>query len=133
MCSPGASSRGPAAGSSGLAPWPSSTDPHWTAGCWCRRPCALGERRLETAAGLLHRAVERGIAAGDVDLVTIATVMRGRALLKSGAWRRLSLLDEAMVRVLTRMTSPRTTSVMFCAAIGTCHEVQELRVPASGR
>jgi DNA-binding NarL/FixJ family response regulator len=88
----------------------------------------LGNADFEAAAGLLHRAVERGIAAGDVDLVTIASVMRGRALLKSGAMDAgLSLLDEAMVRVLTRMTSPRTTSVMFCAAIGTCYEVQELR------
>ena len=109
------------------SPWPMSTGPKSAVRCWCG-PAPPGERHFEAAAGLLHRAVERGIAAGDMDLVTIASVMRGRALLKSGAMDAgLSLLDEAMVRVLTRMTSPRTTSMMFCAAIGTCYKVQELR------
>lgn len=88
----------------------------------------IGNADYETAAGVLHRATERGIAVGDVDLVTIATIMRGRALLKSGSMNAgLTLLDEAMVNVLTRTTSPRTTSVMFCAAIGTCHQVHELQ------
>ena len=40
--------------------------------------------------------------------------------------RGLALLDEAMVRILTRTTSPRATSIVYCAAIGSCYEVHEL-------
>lgn len=80
-----------------------------------------------TAEGLLHRAAELGLGRGDVDLITIATTMRGRASLKLGSLEiGLALLDQAMVRILSRSTSPRTTSVMYCAAIGSCYEVQEI-------
>lgn len=79
------------------------------------------------AEGLLHRAVELGVGRGDIDLVTIATTMRGRASLKLGSLEQgLALLDAAMVRILALATSPRATSVMFCAAIGSCYEVQEI-------
>lgn len=81
----------------------------------------------EAAEGLLHRATELGVGRGDTDLVTIATTMRGRTTLKLGSLEDgLALLDEAMVRILARTTSPRTTSVMYCAAIGSCYEVHEL-------
>lgn len=80
-----------------------------------------------TAEGLLHRAVELGLGRGDVDLVSIATTMRGRACLKLGSLEEgLALLDAAMVRILSRATSPRATSVLYCAAIGSCYEVQEI-------
>ncbi|SDH93508.1 regulatory protein, luxR family [Actinokineospora alba] len=80
-----------------------------------------------SAEAVLHRATELGLGCGDIDLVTIATTMRGRAILKLGSLERgLALLDEAMVRILTRTTSPRATSVMYCAAIGTCYEVHEI-------
>jgi DNA-binding CsgD family transcriptional regulator len=79
------------------------------------------------AEAALHRAAELGLGVGDIDLVTIATTMRGRATLMLGSLERgLALLDEAMVRILTRTTSPRATSVMYCAAIGTCYEVHEI-------
>ena len=79
------------------------------------------------AEGLLHRAAELGLGRGDVDLATIATTMRGRASLKLGSLDAgLALLDSAMVRILARATSPRATSVMYCAAIGSCYEVQEI-------
>lgn len=87
----------------------------------------IGRGEYATAEGLLHRATELGLGRGDVDLITIATTMRGRATLKLGSLvNGLALLDEAMVRILTRTTSPRTTSVMYCAAIGSCYEVQEI-------
>ena len=80
-----------------------------------------------TAEGLLHRAAELGLGRGDVDLVAIATTMRGRARLKLGSLDEgLALLDAAMVRILSRATSPRATSVLYCAAIGSCYEVQEI-------
>lgn len=87
----------------------------------------IGTGDYATAEGLLHRATELGLGRGDVDLTTVATTMRGRASLKLGSLENgLALLDEAMVRILTRTTSPRATSVMYCAAIGSCYEVQEI-------
>lgn len=81
----------------------------------------------QAAEGLLHRATELGIGRGDVDLVTIATTMRGRATLKLGFLERgVALLDEAMSRVLARSTSVRATSAMFCAAIGSCYEAHDV-------
>jgi DNA-binding CsgD family transcriptional regulator len=92
-----------------------------------RSYACMGVGDYATAEGLLHRAVELGIGRGDIDLVTIATTMRGRASLKLGSLEQgLGLLDAAMVRILALATSPRTTSVMFCAAIGSCYEVQEI-------
>jgi pentatricopeptide repeat protein len=87
----------------------------------------IGSGDYVSAEGMLHRATELGIGRGDIDLITIAITMRGRASLKLGSFEGgLALLDQAMVRVLTRSTSPRATSVMFCAAIGSCYEVQEV-------
>ncbi|HWI01982.1 MAG TPA: response regulator transcription factor [Propionibacteriaceae bacterium] len=87
----------------------------------------IGAGDYEAAEGLLHRATELGVGRGDTDLITIATTMRGRATLMLGSLERgLALLDDAMVRILTRTTSPRTTSVMYCAAIGSCYEVHEI-------
>jgi DNA-binding CsgD family transcriptional regulator len=87
----------------------------------------IGRGDYAAAEGLLHRATELGIGRGDIDLITVATTMRGRAWLKLGSLESgLALLDEAMVRILTRSTSPRATSVMYCAAIGSCYEVQEI-------
>jgi DNA-binding CsgD family transcriptional regulator len=87
----------------------------------------FGAGDYETAKRLLHRAVELGLGRGDTDLVTIATTMCGRATLKLGSMDSgLALLDEAMVRILARTTSPRATSVMYCAAIGSCYEVHEI-------
>ena len=87
----------------------------------------IGRGDYATAESLLHRAVELGLGRGDIDLITIATTMRGRASLKLGSLEEgLALLDTAMVRILSRATSPRATSVMYCAAIGSCYEVQEI-------
>jgi DNA-binding CsgD family transcriptional regulator/tetratricopeptide (TPR) repeat protein len=87
----------------------------------------IGAGDYEAAEGFLHRATELGLGRGDSDLVTIATTMRGRVTLMLGSLERgLALLDEAMVRILTRTTSPRATTVMYCAAIGTCYEVHEI-------
>lgn len=80
-----------------------------------------------SAEELLQRAGELGRTFGDVDLVTIATTMRGRASLKQGLLQDgLALLDAAMVSILTEATSPRASSIMYCAAIGSCYEVQEV-------
>ena len=81
----------------------------------------------QTAEATLRRASELGLSCGDVDLVTIATTMRGRATLKLGFLERgVALLDEAIVRIVTGSTSVRTTCAMYCAAIGSCYEAREI-------
>ena len=109
----------------GLAAAPQSGEYGWPLvpqayGCFAAGDYATAER-------LLRRATELGLARGDTDLVTIATTMRGRATLMLGSLEGgLALLDDAMFRILTRTTSPRATSVMYCAAIGSCYEVHEI-------
>ena len=125
----GSASGGSASGGSG-SDEPASREPGSSEYGWLLIPRAyacIGRGDYATAEGLLHRAAELGLGRGDVDLVTIATTMRGRASLKLGSLEEgLALLDAAMVRILARATSPRATSVMYCAAIGSCYEVQEV-------
>ena len=115
------------AGSSGPAAWRRGQSGEYG---WPLIPLAyrsIGAGEYETAEGLLRRAIELGLGRGDADLVTTATTMCGRTTLKLGSMESgLALLDAAMVRVLTRTTSPRATSVMYCAAIGSCYEVHEI-------
>jgi hypothetical protein len=50
----------------------------------------------------------------------------GRALIKAGSLKEgLNRLDEAMLAVVERDTSPRATSMLYCSAIATCHEARE--------
>jgi ATP/maltotriose-dependent transcriptional regulator MalT len=81
-------------------------------------------RQLEIAT----EAAELGRRCGDVDVVTVATGLQGRALVRLGRVDEgLALLDEAMVAITADETSPRVTGWMYCATIATCQELQELR------
>lgn len=78
------------------------------------------------AVQLLQLAAEVGSRLGQIDLVAFATMIRGRALIKSGRLKEgISGLDEAMLLVVDRDTSPRATSMLYCSAIGTCQEARE--------
>lgn len=80
----------------------------------------------DAAAQLLARAAEIGSRHRQADLVAFATCVWGRALIKSGRiMEGLSRLDEAMLLVIDRDTSPRATSLLYCSAIATCHEARE--------
>jgi ATP/maltotriose-dependent transcriptional regulator MalT len=80
----------------------------------------------DTAAQLLARAAEDASRRHQTDLVAFATTIWGRALIKSGQFREgLSRLDEAMLPVIDGDTSPRARTMLYCAAIATCHEVRE--------
>ena len=88
----------------------------------------IGKGDYATAEGLLHRATELGLGRGDVD--RSSSPPRLVAVPRS-SWGSLepgpALLDQAMVRILTGATSPRTTSVRYCAAIRlVLYEVQEI-------
>jgi DNA-binding CsgD family transcriptional regulator/tetratricopeptide (TPR) repeat protein len=80
----------------------------------------------DQAAQLLARAADMGSRRRDTDLIAFATTVWGRALIKAGRFEEgLSRLDEAMLPVMERDTSPRATSMMYCSAIATCHEARE--------
>jgi tetratricopeptide (TPR) repeat protein len=80
----------------------------------------------DQAARLLARAADMASRRREPDLVAFATTVWGRALIKGGRLKEgLSRLDEAMVPVVERDTSPRATSMMYCSAIATCYEARE--------
>jgi DNA-binding CsgD family transcriptional regulator len=80
----------------------------------------------DQAAQLLARAADAASRQGETDLVAFATTVWGRALIKAGSLKQgLSRLDEAMLAVVERDTSPRATSMLYCSAIATCHEARE--------
>jgi DNA-binding CsgD family transcriptional regulator len=80
----------------------------------------------DQAAQLLARAADMGSRHRETDLIAFATTVWGRALIKAGRLEEgLSRLDEAMLPVVERDTSPRATSMMYCSAIATCHEARE--------
>jgi DNA-binding CsgD family transcriptional regulator len=86
----------------------------------------LATADYEAAAQLLARAADMASRRREIDLVAFATTVWGRALIKAGRLKEgLSRLDEAMLPVVERDTSPRATSMMYCAAIATCHEARE--------
>jgi DNA-binding CsgD family transcriptional regulator/tetratricopeptide (TPR) repeat protein len=80
----------------------------------------------DAAVQLLARAAEDASRRRQIDLVAFATAVWGRALIKGGRLKDgLSRLDEAMLPVIDGDTSPRARSMLYCAAIATCHEVRE--------
>jgi ATP/maltotriose-dependent transcriptional regulator MalT len=80
----------------------------------------------DQAAQLLARAADAASRQGETDLLAFATTVWGRALIKAGSLKEgLSRLDEAMLAVVERDTSPRATSMLYCSAIATCHEARE--------
>jgi DNA-binding CsgD family transcriptional regulator/tetratricopeptide (TPR) repeat protein len=75
----------------------------------------------DEALKLLASARQGAAKVHDVDQLAFATLLTGRALVRSGRLTEgLDWLDDAMLRVLAGETTPRTTSLLFCAAIGTC-------------
>jgi DNA-binding CsgD family transcriptional regulator len=100
------------------------TDDGWLLVAEAYSLIAVGD--YDAAVQLLARAAEGGSRHRETDLVGFATMMWGRALIKSGRLKEgLSRLDEAMLLVVDYDTSPRATSMLYCSAIGTCHEARE--------
>lgn len=86
----------------------------------------VASAEYDQAAQLLARAADDGSRRGETDLVAFATTVWGRVLIKAGRLTEgLGRLDEAMVPVAERNTSPRATSMLYCSAIATCHEARE--------
>jgi DNA-binding CsgD family transcriptional regulator len=84
-------------------------------------------RDWEAAADTAAEAAEIGERFGDADLLALAVMSQGRALITRGRVEDgLGLLDEAMVAVTAGELSPIVTGLVYCSVIEGCHEVYEL-------
>jgi len=87
----------------------------------------LGAADNEAAERAARDAAEIGERCGDVDLVTLARNLQGRALLRKGSIESgIALLDEVMVAVTSGDLSPMVTGIVYCNVIATCQQVYAL-------
>ncbi|HEX6025733.1 MAG TPA: LuxR C-terminal-related transcriptional regulator [Solirubrobacter sp.] len=86
-------------------------------------------RHLDVSAGpIAARAAEIGERFGDGDLVALALMEEGRALLRGGRVEDgLARLDEAMVSVEAGELSPIVVGLLYCSVLDGCWEVYALR------
>lgn len=95
--------------------------PGWLAIAEARR--SLVEGRYDEARAALTGALAQGRDRGETDLETFAILLTGRSMVLDGRLRDgLTRLEDAMLRVTGGQTSPRMTSMLYCAAIGICEE-----------
>ena len=113
-----------------LGPDDAGAEPGWLLITMAYGRIAAGA--YDEAGVLLGRARERAAAVHDADQLAFSTLLTGRTLVKSGRLAEgLDWLDDAMLRVVAGETTPRATSLLFCAAIGTCqveaHDMSRVR------
>jgi tetratricopeptide (TPR) repeat protein len=88
----------------------------------------LGEGDYPAADETAARALKLGQRCGDLDLLAAATMTQGRVRVRQARTEDgLALLDEAMVLVASGEVSPRIAGWLYCKAIATCHDLQEVR------
>jgi len=81
-----------------------------------------GARRTAARAAAIGRRV------ADADLVALALVLHGRAMVREGRVAEgLVLLDEAMVAVVAGELSPPVAGTVYCSVIDACQEILEWR------
>ncbi len=74
------------------------------------------------------RVAEIGARFGDVELVTVARNIQGRALIAQGRTvEGMSLLDEAMVAVMADEVPEMIAGAVYCSVIEACQQVFDLR------
>jgi DNA-binding CsgD family transcriptional regulator len=80
------------------------------------------------ARELAERMRAVGERHGDRDLLALALLCRGEALLAAGELvAGVRCLDEAMIAITTGETSPMTTGVVYCAVIDACMNARDVR------
>jgi DNA-binding CsgD family transcriptional regulator len=81
-----------------------------------------------SAHAIAGRAAEIGDRFGDVDLVTLARNLQGRALIAQGRTAEgMALLDEMMVAVMAGEASEIVAGSVYCSVIEACQEVMDLQ------
>jgi DNA-binding CsgD family transcriptional regulator len=98
---------------------------------YLRLPAMLQQAASGDLEGSHATALESAAIAeqfGDADLLALATMGQGRALLAQGRVAEgLAKLDEAMVGVTAGEVSPIPSGLVYCSLIIGCHLVYELR------
>ncbi|WP_187432543.1 LuxR family transcriptional regulator [Agromyces mariniharenae] len=98
-----------------------AAEPGWLSITEARR--SIVEQRYDDARTALTGALAQGRERGETDLETYAILLTGRSMVTAGRIREgMARLEDAMVRVTGGQTSPRMTSMLYCAAIGICEE-----------
>jgi hypothetical protein len=88
----------------------------------------------EAAYATAAEAVEIGERFGDQDLLAIALMEQGHALVRQGrVIDGMRLVDETMVAVTTGDLSPIVAGIVYCNTIAFCRECTSSGVRASGR
>ncbi|MGH2946146.1 MAG: LuxR C-terminal-related transcriptional regulator [Solirubrobacteraceae bacterium] len=81
-----------------------------------------------SAQAISGQAAEIGDRFGDIDLVTLARNLQGRALIGQGQTvEGMTLLDEVMVAVMADEVSEMVAGAVYCSVIEACQEVFDLR------
>ena len=81
-----------------------------------------------SAEAISGQAAEIGDRFGDIDLVTLARNVQGRALIAQGKTvDGMALLDEIMVAVIADEVSEIVAGAVYCSVIEACQEVFDLR------
>ncbi|HZM35426.1 MAG TPA: hypothetical protein VFC18_13150, partial [Burkholderiales bacterium] len=89
---------------------------------------ALFAGDVATAGAALERACACADRFGDADLMAIALVGRGEALVQAqDPGPGMVLLDEAMAGVSAGAVSPILAGILYCAVLGTCERALDLR------
>lgn len=84
--------------------------------------------RVDDALAHAERGVGIGRASAHRDLLAMALQTHGRLLVALDlAAEGFALLDEAMVAVINGELSPLFTGWVYCAVLGVCHDVADLR------
>ena len=83
----------------------------------------IAQQQYDDARAVLTGAVAQARESGEIDLETFAMLLTARSLLLAGRLQEgLARMEDAMLRVTSGRTSPRMTSMLYCAAIGSCEE-----------
>lgn len=81
------------------------------------------DRAVEAA----DRAIDLGRRHGDRDLLAMAVLAKGLALIAAGRPRQgVGLLDEAMTAVLAGDVTPYFTGVIYCAVVAMCLDIGDI-------